>query len=107
MIAVSIIGYIESQDEQSVMISHLRNLIQYVHSNFLILIQYIMEKFPTETLQINVWANALSIVIQEKTKRRCSKNERLQTLKQNNDNLANVIKAFLTKATVERNKKDD
>ena len=38
MVAVSLLGYIESQDEQKTMLSHLRNLLGYVHSNFILLI---------------------------------------------------------------------
>jgi len=57
------VGYIESQDEQKFMIQHLRNLLVYVHTSFLILIQFIMERFPVETLSVNVWASKLDVLI--------------------------------------------
>lgn len=68
MVTISFLGYLESQEEQAVFIHHLRNLMSYVHSNFLLLIQYIMDRFPPETLAINVWAEALSTIIQQKMK---------------------------------------
>lgn len=89
------------------MIAYLRNLLLYSHSNFLILIQFIMERFPSETLQVNVWANDLNEIIHSKYKKRPSKSERLQTIKQNNELLIKAIKAILLKAQQERAKKDD
>lgn len=32
-----------------------------------------MDRFPQETLNVNVWANALNLVIENKTKKRLNK----------------------------------
>jgi hypothetical protein len=56
-----------------------------------------MDRFSSETLKVNVWANALNLIIENKTKRRLSKADRFKTLKQNIDIILNIFKTILSK----------
>jgi hypothetical protein len=63
MSVVSLLGYLLSQQEYHAFLGQLRNLSFYVHRSYLLLIQCVMERFPTDTTTTtasnNVWALAL------------------------------------------------
>ena len=67
-----------------------------------------MDRFPPETLTVNVWANALNqIVLSKSSKKKSTKSERMKILKQNIDFLVNILKQVLAKCNQEKNRKDD
>eukprot|EP00347_Sterkiella_histriomuscorum_P008362 403345391 len=107
MIVVSLLGYLLSQEEHQNFIAYFRNLSLYMHQNFLILVQYIMDRFPQEMIPANVWAEQLNKVIKTKVQKKLSKSERLKNLKQNVDILVNILKTINTKALQEKQKKSD
>lgn len=87
--------------------SQFRNLSFYTHQNFLILIQFIMDRFPQEMIPVNVWADQLTKLIAQKIKKKLTKQERLKNLKQNVDILVNILKQINIKASQEKLKKAD
>jgi len=66
LLTVSLLGYLESQEEHSRFLTHLRNLVNYTHQNFLCITQLLIDRFPPETMKHNIWANALRTIIQKK-----------------------------------------
>ena len=64
-----------------------------------------MERFPSELIPINVWANNLNRIVQTKVKKRQSRAERLKNLKQNIDILIGLMKSLLQRVHQEKQKK--
>jgi len=57
-----------------------------------------MERFPSELIPINVWANNLNRVVHSKVKKRLTRQERLKNLKQNVDIITGLLKTILQRA---------
>lgn len=67
-----------------------------------------MDRFPADTVNVNVWANALSqLVISKSPKKKSTKAERHKTLKQNNDILLNILRGIIAKCNQFKNQKED
>lgn len=72
----------------TIILTLLRNMLLYVHQNFLVFIKLILTRLPQESRD-NVWAHSLQMLIEEKGFKKKKKNELFAIL---SHNLAQLIK---------------
>ena len=75
-------------------ISKLQNLLFYVHQNFLIICDYIIN-IIFNNVKSNIWINKLQNIIISKRVRKIQKNEHINILKEGNYNITLIIKSLL------------
>ena len=75
-------------------ISKLQNLLFYVHQNFLIICDYIIN-IIFNNVKSNIWINKLQNIILSKRVRKIQKNEHINILKEGNYNITLIIKSLL------------
>ena len=75
-------------------ISKLQNLLFYVHQNFLIICDYIINIIYNK-VKGNIWVNKLQNIIISKRVRKIQKNEHINILKEGNYNITLIIKSLL------------
>ena len=75
-------------------ISKLKNLLFYVHQNFLIICDYIINIIYNK-VKGNIWVNKLQNIIISKKVRKIQKNEHINILKEGNYNITLIIKSLL------------
>lgn len=95
ILAIAVANYFTSTPElirpTHLQLNQVRNLLNYVHQNFLNIADLIISKLP-ETLQNN-YANQLSNVLKIKRAKKSKKNEGFTvTIRANNENIVNVLK---------------
>jgi hypothetical protein len=71
--------------------AHLKNMMFYLHQNILILIEFILQRLPTNSTS-NVWAHQLEKLVISKRAKKSKRNENLISLRQNNEIILSIIK---------------
>eukprot|EP00347_Sterkiella_histriomuscorum_P019229 403342446 len=109
LLTISLLGFVISQQEQVCMITQLRNLIHNTHLAFLIIMQYIMDRFPDAIKNENVWSAQISQVLEYRLKNQSkylNKKMRLTNLMQINNQISSLLLQILDKCENERLKYD-
>ncbi len=73
-------------------LNQIKNLLSFVHQNFLNVADLILSKLPVEAMN-NVWATTLTNLIKNKKGKRSKKSDPYSMqIRQHNDNLVNILK---------------
>ena len=79
-------------------LSTLKNLINEVHQNFLVVIDCILSRISMQSMT-NIWINKLQNIILSKRNRRIYKNEHMNVVKKNNDYISTIFRTVLKSIT--------
>ena len=106
ILSVSVTNYFTSTPElirpTHLQLNQVRNLLSYLHQNFLNVAELILSKLP-ETLQNN-YANQLSNVLKQKRAKKSKKNEGFTvTIRANNENIVNLLKNLVRSSSQNSN----
>ena len=94
---LSIILVYEALRDQSInqnTLNLLKNLLNNVHQNFLIVCDFILQIINSQILQ-NIWINKLQNVISSKLNHRINSNSHISLLKKGNHTISSIIKTIL------------
>ena len=94
---LSIILVYEALRDQSInqnTLNLLKNLLNSVHQNFLIVCDFILQIINSQILQ-NIWINKLQNVISSKLNHRINSNSHISLLKKGNHTISSIIKTIL------------
>lgn len=75
-------------------LSNLKNLINEVHQNFLVMVDLILTRISSQSMT-NIWINKIQNIILSKRAHRIYKNEHLNLIKKNNDYISNIFRTIL------------
>ncbi len=98
ILSVSVTNYFTSTPElirpTHLQVNQVRNLLGYIHLNFLAVAELIMSKLPDNLLQNN-YANQLNNVLKQKRGKKGSKEKNqgfIVQIRSNNENIVNLLK---------------
>lgn len=75
-------------------INTLKNLINVLHQNFLVMVDLILTRISSQSMT-NIWINKIQNIILSKRSHRIYKNEHMNAIKKNNDYITSIFKNII------------